>query len=401
MDWEYFEYEIVRKRVDLDTKISTSVSKDYREDIRCIRENYIGEASCFGKRKGKDELSKDIIQWNKTSIEVPKTLEKINFNVCDERIVHMDLDDLKDYTELYLKHRMKVQFAKDTKVMLITDIIKKKYENSNGVNYSYKKTLVHYVCNSTFENSLGENHISLKDVSTSLRHSFDDPININGFIAGNSRPNELMNKNITCIITGQALKGIYFPLRNLIKKSPDVIFNSNFNVLDNPLAVSYENSYPYDDEGILGKEKKLIENGRIVGHINSLATACKNDETPTGNGVRSIDKRSIAARYSNMIIKAGSINLTDAIKNIENGYLIYNIEGNGINNLGSGKLVLIIDEAYVIKNGSITGLAKNITCIGNVLEIFSDENLRFGDEAHYVNNGIYSPFLVTDKIKVN
>ena len=69
-----------------------------------------------------------------------------------------------------------------------------------------------------------------------------------------------------------------------------------------------------------------------------------------------------------MIFQEGDSNLSETIKEIEYGFLINRIAGNGINNYSDGRFVVIVEEGFAIVNGRIVGSAKNAALLSSTIE---------------------------------
>lgn len=100
-----------------------------------------------------------------------------------------------------------------------------------------------------------------------------------------------------------------------------------------------------------------------------------------------------------MIIKPGNDTIQNLIKEINNGFLITKIVGNGVNNLQNGDFIFQVKEGFLIKNSEIYGLIdKSVSFTGNIFKILGDSDILFSSELFYVDNGIYSPAIFTESL---
>ena len=82
-------------------------------------------------------------------------------------------------------------------------------------------------------------------------------------------------------------------------------------------------SYFFDDDGILAKDTQIIKNGILVSGISDLTSASELNTTPTGNGRRETYKRKAYSRMTNTYFEAGNDKLSDMIKSVKHGYMLF------------------------------------------------------------------------------
>lgn len=142
-------------------------------------------------------------------------------------------------------------------------------------------------------------------------------------------------------------------------------------------------SYLFDDEGTLGSDTVIIDNGILKTGISDLLSALRLGTKPTGNGKRESYERKAYARMTNTFFEKGTSHLEDMIASIDYGYLI----DGGMSGMEDPKnwgiqcMVLVGKE---IKNGKLTGkivspvvmtgyvpdLLKSISMVSDNVELF-------------------------------
>ena len=91
---------------------------------------------------------------------------------------------------------------------------------------------------------------------------------------------------------------------------------------DGAASASHVSSYLFDDEGTIGTDTIVIENGILKNGISDLLSALKLGTTPTGNGKRESFERKAYARMTNTFFKSGNDKLEDMIASVKKGYLL-------------------------------------------------------------------------------
>ncbi len=91
---------------------------------------------------------------------------------------------------------------------------------------------------------------------------------------------------------------------------------------DGAAAAKHVSSYYFDDEGTIGTDTVIIQNGILKTGISDLISAIKLGTVPTGNGKRESFERKAYARMTNTFFEAGEDKLEDMLASIKKGYLL-------------------------------------------------------------------------------
>ncbi|OQX52287.1 MAG: hypothetical protein B5M53_09020 [Candidatus Cloacimonas sp. 4484_209] len=141
--------------------------------------------------------------------------------------------------------------------------------------------------------------------------------------------------------------------------------NKELTIIDDGSIPGQRGSYKYDDEGVPAQKTYLIKNGMLVGRLHSRETAGSMKEKPTGNA-RAINYRfPPIVRMSNTYIKKGNKSFEELISDIDNGIYAVNALG------GQTELEMFTfssAKAYLIKDGRITKMVRDVILTGNVFE---------------------------------
>jgi TldD protein len=137
------------------------------------------------------------------------------------------------------------------------------------------------------------------------------------------------------------------------------------NVFDTGDIPDLRGSLQYDDEGVQAKKVYLIKNGVLSGHLHSRETAYKMGEEATGNGRAINYKFAPIPRMRTTCIEKGNGRLEDFVKDIKKGVYAKGSFGGQTN---GDLFTFVSEEAYLIENGKISKLLRNVSLSGNVFE---------------------------------
>ena len=152
---------------------------------------------------------------------------------------------------------------------------------------------------------------------------------------------------------------------------------------DGARSADQVSSYLFDDEGTLGCDTTIIQNGTLVTGISDLLSALRLKTIPTGNGKRESFERKAYARMTNTIFTPGTSTKEEMIASIEDGYLLEGMDS-GMEDPKHWGIQCVVAMGREIKNGKFTGktvapvtltgyvpeLLKSISMVSNDFELF-------------------------------
>ncbi|ARM76238.1 zinc metalloprotease TldD [Acidianus manzaensis] len=162
-----------------------------------------------------------------------------------------------------------------------------------------------------------------------------------------------------------AINGILNRLRGK-KIAPDFvsIYDSPFIDYNRAIGVT-----PYDDEGVEGRDVKIIDKGAVSEFLVDRYYSTYLGEKPTGNA-RAEDFRSpILVRMRNTYMLSGDYNVEEMIKEVKDGYLLVSPLGGQTS--PDGTFQFGIQEGYIIHNGEIGEPLRNVGISGYTIETLS------------------------------
>ncbi|UCG71226.1 MAG: TldD/PmbA family protein [Thermoplasmata archaeon] len=161
------------------------------------------------------------------------------------------------------------------------------------------------------------------------------------------------------------------------------IASEKVTVLDDSTLKNAFGSFPYDDEGVKGKRKILIENGVLRGYILNRETAHKLGMRSNGGARAESYAARPLVRMSNTYIENGDYSFEEIIGDIDYGIYAKGTRGGQVDT-AKGTFQFSAQEAFLIEKGKITTPLRDVSLSGNTLEILKNidvvgKDLALGD----------------------
>src|SRR5215831_9414860 len=162
------------------------------------------------------------------------------------------------------------------------------------------------------------------------------------------------------------------------------IFASGIRVIDDPLRRRGLRSHPFDAEGVAGKRRALVDDGRLMSWILDSATARELGLESTGHAQRGVSSTP-SPGASNLHLEPGRASPAELIAGIEEGLYVTNLIGMGAN-MVTGDYSRGA-SGFWIEHGELTYPVSEITIAGHLDDIFrsltpaNDLAFRYGKNA--------------------
>jgi len=148
---------------------------------------------------------------------------------------------------------------------------------------------------------------------------------------------------------------------------------------DGATAARHVSSYLFDDEGNIGGDTVIIENGILKAGISDALSAAALGLPPTGNGRRQAYSNKAYSRMSNTFIAPGTDKLEDMIKSVKHGYLIEDAQS-GMEDPKDWGIQCVFTYAQEIADGQLTGnLVAPVIMTGYVPDVLKSITMVSGD----------------------
>ncbi len=156
------------------------------------------------------------------------------------------------------------------------------------------------------------------------------------------------------------------------------IGSTELNVIDDPTISSSLGWYRYDDEGVIASRKSLVQDGVLVGHMQSRETAFLFDTEPN-SAMRSTGYSFMPLiRMACTCISPGNWDPEEMIKDVKSGYLICDMKVPSIDMMRYNWSISC-QYAQKIENGECKELLRDVIVMGNAPEFFNSIDARGKD----------------------
>lgn len=122
---------------------------------------------------------------------------------------------------------------------------------------------------------------------------------------------------------------------------------------DGATSAKHVSSYLFDDEGVIGTDTVVIENGILKQGMSDTLSALRLNIKPTGNGKRFSFERKAYARMTNTFFAAGNDKFEDMISSIKKGYLLM-CPSSGMEDPKNWGIQCMVNYGIEIKDGKLT-----------------------------------------------
>lgn len=176
------------------------------------------------------------------------------------------------------------------------------------------------------------------------------------------------------------------------------LFDSVFDLVDDPLQDGRTASRPADDEGVPSRPLPLVERGVVRAFVYDLETAARAGTTSTGHGRRgTFGKPGIS--FSNLVMHQGEADEADLLREVGHGLVVEDLIGVGQGNVISGAFSHPVALAYRVDGGEITGRVKDAAVAGNAYELL--KRIRMvGRDGKWIGGSRLVPPMVLDAVNV-
>lgn len=145
------------------------------------------------------------------------------------------------------------------------------------------------------------------------------------------------------------------------------LFDKNVTIFDNPLLVEGLGSHPCDGEGLNHTQIDFIKEGVLTDWIFDLTTAHKLGLKSNGRAARGVGNLPHPAT-SNFILANGALSFADVLKDIQEGFFVTNLIGDGVNPV-TGDYSRGF-SGFRIRAGALAEPVQEMTIAGTLQEMF-------------------------------
>jgi len=219
-------------------------------------------------------------------------------------------------------------------------------------------------------------------------------------------------KNTNVIFTQFALQQLlYYTLINAVKadyvqrnqsafkgKIGKQVASEIVTIYDDGLFNGGLRTWKFDGEGVPQQKTLIIEKGILHNFIYDNYTAKKEGKESTGNASRAGYLSTPNVEATNFHLMAGNRSPKELISEVDEGLLVYSLQGAHSSNPASGEFSVVATPAWKIKNGEIAYATKGAMLAGNIFQVLTNISALANNERKI--GQLIAPWVLVEDVKV-
>jgi PmbA protein len=219
-------------------------------------------------------------------------------------------------------------------------------------------------------------------------------------------------KNMKVVLAHFALQQLlYYTLMNAVKadyvqrnqsafqgKIGEKVASETVTIYDDGLLDGGLHTWKFDGEGVPQQKTLIIDKGVLRGFIYDNYTARKEGKESTGNASRAGYLSTPNVEPTNFHFIPGKKSPQELIDEIDEGLLVYSIQGAHSSNPASGEFSVVASPAWKIENGEIAHAARGVMLAGNVFQVIKNVSALANNERKI--GPLVAPWILVENVKV-
>jgi PmbA protein len=181
-------------------------------------------------------------------------------------------------------------------------------------------------------------------------------------------------------------------------KIGEKVASENLTIYDDGLFPNGMRTWLFDGEGVPHKKTPIIEKGILKNFIYDNYSAKKEGKESTGNASRAGYLSTPGVDTTNFHILPGTTTADDMLKQVDDGLLVYYLQGAHSSNPVSGEFSVVATPAWKIKNGEVTHASRGVMLAGNIFEVLKNISIIGSNERQM--GGLIAPWVMVEDVKV-
>jgi len=157
-------------------------------------------------------------------------------------------------------------------------------------------------------------------------------------------------------------------------------------------------TWKFDGEGVPQQKTPIIENGVLQGYIYDNYTAKREGKESTGNAFRAGYLSTPRIEATNFRLTSGKKSPEELIGEIDEGLLVYSVQGAHSSNPASGEFSVVATPAWKIEGGRIAHAVKGAMLAGNIFDVLKNISALTNNERKI--GQLVAPWVLVENVKV-
>jgi PmbA protein len=204
---------------------------------------------------------------------------------------------------------------------------------------------------------------------------------------------------------------LYFTLINAVKadyvqrsqsafkgKIGEKVASEIVTIFDDGLLKGGLRTWKFDGEGVPQQKTLVIEKGVLRNLIYDNYSAKKEGKTSTGNATRAGYLSTPRIEATNFHFMPGKNSPEELISEVDNGLLVYYLQGAHSSNPASGEFSVVATPAWKIENGEIAHPTKGVMLAGSIFQVLKNISALANNERKA--GQIVAPWVCVENVKI-
>ncbi len=219
-------------------------------------------------------------------------------------------------------------------------------------------------------------------------------------------------KNMKIVLAHYALQQLlYYTLMDAVKadyvqrnqsalqgKIGEKVASEILTIYDNGLLDGGLRTWKFDGEGVPQQKTSIIEKGVLRGYLYDNYAARKEGKESTGNAFRPGYLSTPRIEATNFHIMPGKSSPEELIGEIEEGLLVYSVQGAHSSNPVSGEFSVVATPAWKIEKGKIVHAVKGAMLAGNIFNLLKNISALANNQRKVWQ--LVAPWVLVENVKV-
>ncbi len=181
-------------------------------------------------------------------------------------------------------------------------------------------------------------------------------------------------------------------------KIGEIVASENLSIYDDGLYPSGMRTWQFDGEGVPHQKTPLIEKGVLRNFLYDNYWAKKDGKESTGNASRAGYLSTPGIDTTNFHIMPGTKTADEMLKEVDDGLIIYYLQGAHSSNPVSGEFSVVATPAWKIRNGEIVHASRGVMLAGNIFEVLKNITVIGSNERQM--GQLIAPWIEVENVRV-
>lgn len=206
---------------------------------------------------------------------------------------------------------------------------------------------------------------------------------------------DLLSNTLINSIKADSVQRGQSPLKEKINEK---IASENLTIYDDGLYPGGMRTWLFDGEGVPHQKTTIIQKGILRNFLYDNYWAKKESKESTGNASRAGYLSTPGIDTTNFHIMPGNTSPDEMIKEVNDGLLVYYLQGAHSSNPISGEFSVVATPAWKIKDGEIAHASRGVMLAGNIFEVLKNISIIGNNERQM--GQLIAPWIAVDNVRI-